>query len=154
MYFLIALLIDQIVKYIVVASNCDITIIPKYFNLIYVQNTGGVYGIFENNNIAFCIVSAIVLMILFMCSKNITKDNKLKKALWQFILAGGVGNLIDRIFRGFVVDFVQMIGFGVFNLADAFIVISATIIIFIELKEIASGNNRKNSKRTKRGEKI
>lgn len=145
MYFLITLLIDQIVKYIVVASNCDFTIIPKYFNLIYVQNTGGVYGIFEDSNIAFCIVSAIVLMILFMYSKNITKDNKLKKVLWQLILAGGVSNLIDRIFRGFVVDFVQMIGFGVFNLADAFIVISAVIIIFIELKEIASGNNRKES---------
>ena len=145
MYFFIALLIDQIVKYIVVASNCDITIIPKYFNLIYVQNTGGVYGIFEDSNIAFCLVSAIVLMILFIYSKNITKDNKLKKALWQLILAGGVSNLIDRIFRGFVVDFVQMIGFGVFNLADAFIVISAVIIIFIELKEIASGNNRKES---------
>ena len=145
MYFFITLLIDQIVKYIVVASNCDITIIQKYFNLIYVQNTGGVYGIFEDSNIAFCIVSAIVLMILFMYSKNITKDNKLKKVLWQLILAGGVSNLIDRIFRGFVVDFVQMIGFGVFNLADAFIVISAVIIIFIELKEIASGNNRKES---------
>ena len=145
MYFFITLLIDQIVKYIVVASNCDITIIPKYFNLIYVQNTGGVYGIFEDNNIAFCIISAIVLMILFIYSKNITKDNKLKRALWQLILAGGVSNLIDRIFRGFVVDFIQMIFFGVFNLADAFIVISAVIIIFIELKEIASGNNRKSS---------
>lgn len=145
MYFFITLLIDQIIKYIVVTSNCDITIIPKYFNLIYVQNTGGVYGIFENNNIAFCIVSAIVLMILFIYSKNITKDNKLKQVLWQLILAGGVSNLIDRIFRGFVVDFVQMIGFGVFNLADACIVISAIIIIFIELKEIASGNNRKSS---------
>lgn len=145
MYFFITLLIDQIVKYIVVASNCDITIIPKYFNLIYVQNTGGVYGVFEDNNFAFCIISAIVLMILFIYSKNITKDNKLKQVLWQLILAGGVSNLIDRIFRGFVVDFVQMIGFGVFNLSDACIVISAVIIIFIELKEIASGNNRKSS---------
>ena len=145
MYFFITLVLDQILKYIVVASNCDITIIPKYFNLIYVQNTGGVYGIFEDNNIAFCIVSAIVLMVLFIYSKNITKDNKLKQVLWQLILAGGVSNLIDRIFRGFVVDFIQMIGFGVFNLADACIVISAAIIIFIELKEIVSGNNRKNS---------
>lgn len=145
MYFFITLLIDQIVKYIVVASNCDITIIPKYFNLIYVQNTGGVYGVFEDNNFAFCIISAIVLMILFIYSKNITKDNKLKQVLWQLILAGGASNLIDRIFRGFVVDFVQMIGFGVFNLSDACIVISAVIIIFIELKEIASGNNRKSS---------
>ena len=145
MYFLITLMLDQIVKYIVVVSNCDITIIPKYFNLIYVQNTGGVYGIFENNNIAFCIISAIVLMILYIYSKNITKDNKLKRVLWQLIIAGGVSNLIDRIFRGFVVDFVQMIGFGIFNFADACIVISAIIIIFIELKEIASGNNRKSS---------
>ena len=145
MYFFITLLIDQIVKHIVVVSNCDITIIPKYFNLIYVQNTGGVYGVFEDNNFAFCIISAIVLMILFIYSKNITKDNKLKQVLWQLILAGGVSNLIDRIFRGFVVDFVQMIGFGVFNLSDACIVISAVIIIFIELKEIASGNNRKSS---------
>ena len=145
MYFFITLLIDQILKYIVISSNCDVTIIPKYFNLIYVQNTGGVYGIFENNNIVFCIISAIVLMILFIYSKNITKDNKLKQVLWQLILAGGASNLIDRIFRGFVVDFVQMIGFGVFNFADACIVISAIIIIFIELKEIASGNNRKES---------
>lgn len=145
MYFFITLLIDQILKYIVISSNCDVTIIPKYFNLIYVQNTGGVYGVFEDNNFAFCIISAIVLMILFIYSKNITKDNKFKQVLWQLILAGGVSNLIDRIFRGFVVDFVQMIGFGVFNFADACIVISAIIIIFIELKEIASGNNRKSS---------
>lgn len=145
MYFFITLILDQILKHIVVVSNCDITIIPKYFNLIYVQNTGGVYGVFEDNNFAFCIISAIVLMILFIYSKNITKDNKLKQVLWQLILAGGVSNLIDRIFRGFVVDFVQMIGFGVFNLSDACIVISAVIIIFIELKEIASGNNRKSS---------
>lgn len=145
MYFLITLIIDQIIKYIVVASNCNVQIIPNIFNLIYVKNTGGVYGIFEDNNFMFSIISGIVLIVLFIYSKNITKDNKLKQALWQLILAGGVSNLIDRLFRGFVVDFVQMIGFGVFNLADASIVVSAIIIIFLELKEIASGKNRKNS---------
>ena len=50
---------------------------------------------------------------------------------------------MDRIFRGFVVDYVQLIFFGVFNLADAFIVISAILLVFIELKEILGGNNRK-----------
>lgn len=145
MYFLITLMIDQIIKYIVVASNCNIPIIPNIFNLIYVKNTGGVYGIFENSNFKFIIISIIILIILFIYSKNITKDNKLKRVLWQLILAGGVSNLIDRIFRGFVVDFVQMIGFGVFNLADACIVISAIMIIFLELKEIKSGSNRESS---------
>jgi signal peptidase II len=145
MYFLITLIIDQIIKYIVVASNCSISIIPNIFNLMYVKNTGGVYGIFQNSNLIFTIISIIVLIILFIYSKNITKDNKLKQVLWQLILAGGASNLIDRIFRGFVVDFVQMLGFGVFNLADACIVISAIIIIFLELKEIRSGSNRKSS---------
>lgn len=145
MYFLITLIIDQIIKYIVVASNCSISIIPNIFNLIYVKNTGGVYGIFQNSNFIFTMISIIVLIILFIYSKNITKDNKTKQVLWQLILAGGVSNLIDRIFRGFVVDFVQMLGFGVFNLADACIVISAIIIIFLELKEIRSGSNRKSS---------
>ena len=145
MYFFITLLIDQIIKYIVVASNCSISIIPNIFNLMYVKNTGGVYGIFQNSNLIFTIISIIVLIILFIYSKNITKDNKLKQVLWQLILAGGASNLIDRIFRGFVVDFVQMLGFGVFNLADACIVISAIIIIFLELKEIRSGSNRKSS---------
>ena len=145
MYFLITLIIDQIIKYIVVASNCSISIIPNIFNLIYVKNTGGVYGIFQNSNFIFTMISIVVLIILFIYSKNITKDNKTKQALWQLILAGGVSNLIDRIFRGFVVDFVQMLGFGVFNLADACIVISAIIIIFLELKEIRSGSNRKSS---------
>ena len=53
MYFLITLMIDQIIKYIVVASNCNIPIIPNIFNLIYVKNTGGLYGIFENSNFKF-----------------------------------------------------------------------------------------------------
>lgn len=145
MYFLIALIIDQIIKYIVVASNCNISIIPNIFNLMYVRNTGGVYGIFQESNLIFTIISIIVLIVLFIYSKNITKDNKLKQALWQLILAGGVSNLIDRVFRGFVVDFIQMICFGVFNIADACIVVSAIIIIFLELKENRSGNNRKSS---------
>lgn len=145
MYFLIALIIDQIIKYIVVASNCNISIIPNIFNLMYVRNSGGVYGIFQESNLIFTIISIIVLIVLFIYSKNITKDNKLKQALWQLILAGGVSNLIDRVFRGFVVDFVQMIGFGVFNIADACIVVSSIIIIFLELKENRSGDNRKSS---------
>ena len=70
----------------------------------------------------------------------------MKKVLWQFIIAGGVGNLIDRIFRGFVVDYVQLKFFGVFNLADAFIVISSVLVIFLEIRELVSGNNREEDK--------
>ncbi len=146
MYFLIAVLLDQIIKYIVVATNCNISLIPKIFNIMYVQNTGGVYGILEGNNLLFICISLVVLTLLFIFSRVVTKDNKVKKVLWQFIIAGGVGNLIDRIFRGFVVDYVQLKFFGVFNLADAFIVISSVLVIFLEIRELVSGNNREEDK--------
>ncbi|MBQ8299997.1 MAG: signal peptidase II [Clostridia bacterium] len=147
MYFLIALLLDQIVKCIVVATNCNISIIPNIFNIMYVQNTGGIYGALEGNNLLFIFISMTVLTLMVICSKFVTNDNKIKKVLWQLIIAGGVGNLIDRIFRGFVVDFVQLIFFGVFNLADVFIVISTVLIIFLELREFVSGNNREDNNR-------
>lgn len=146
MYFFIALILDQIVKYIVVATNCNIAIIPNIFNIMYVQNTGGIYGVLEGNNLLFIFISLIVLTLLMICAKVVTVDNKMKTILWQLIIAGGVGNLIDRIFRGFVVDFVQLKFFGVFNLADAFIVISTILIIFLEVRELISGNNRKENK--------
>lgn len=145
MYFLVAILLDQFLKYIVIMTNCNIPIIPNIFNISYVQNTGGVYGTLEGNNLLFIIVSIVVLSVITILFKKMTEGDKLKSVLWQLILAGGFGNLIDRIFRGFVVDFVQLIFFGVFNLADAFIVISATILIILELKEIVSENNRKSS---------
>ena len=85
MYFLIAVLLDQIIKYIVVATNCNISLIPKIFNIMYVQNTGGVYGILEGNNLLFICISLVVLTLLFIFSRVVTKDNKVKKVLWQFI---------------------------------------------------------------------
>lgn len=148
MYFLIALFLDQILKHIVVRTNCNIDIISNIFNIKYVQNTGGVYGILEGNNALFIGISVLVLFFLFVYYKYTSANNsKTKNILWQLILAGGVGNLLDRIFRGFVVDYVQMIFFGVFNLADAFIVISVVLLIILELREFVSGNNKEESNR-------
>ena len=74
-----------------------------------------------------------------------SKENKTKFILWQFILAGGLSNIIDRIFRGFVIDFIDMKPFGVFNISDVCIVISVILIVFLEVKEILSENNKGRS---------
>lgn len=100
---------------------------------------------FQGNNHVFLIISLIVLMCLFFFTYKGTKENKLKSIIWQFILAGGVSNIIDRLFRGYVVDFIQMKFFGIFNLADVCIVVGAIIIIFLELKEILNESNRSKS---------
>ena len=101
----------------------------------------------ENNNTLFIIVSIIVIAVILsflFCNKN--NNSKTQTYLWQLVLAGGVSNLCDRIFRGFVVDFIQLKFFGVFNLADACIVLGIIAILLIEIKEFfKSGNYKKRS---------
>ena len=146
MLFFLTLLIDQIIKYFVVKSELCVPILDGWFNLIYVKNTGGMYGMLENNNMLFIIVSilviAVILLFLFLNRNN----SKSQMYLWQLVLAGGVSNLCDRIFRGFVVDYIQLKFFGVFNLADACIVLGIIAILLIEIKEfLKSGNYKKRS---------
>ena len=146
MYFFVVLFIDQLIKYFVVSTALNVPIIKNIFNLEYVQNTGGMYGVLQNNNLFFVISSIVILitLVLFVV-KNVDKHSPQFK-VWQFILAGGASNLIDRVFRGAVVDFIQLKFFGVFNLADACIVIGVILICVFELKEfLESGNNKKSS---------
>ncbi len=146
MYFCLVLIADQIVKYFVSSTNLDVSILGDWFNLIYIKNTGGMYGVFENNNFIFIVISMLVMIALSIYVINNKELNATQKIIWQVILAGGTSNLIDRIFRGAVVDFIQMKFFGVFNLSDVCIVIGAVIICIIELKEFfSSGNYKKRS---------
>ena len=123
----------------------------RYLILNMLKIHGGVYGIFQGNNYIYAIVSATLLYMLYFYAKDMIKESKLKSILWQFVFAGGVSNLIDRIFKGYVVDFIQMKFFGIFNVADAFIVISISIIIILEIKEIFNESNRSGSNRKSGG---
>lgn len=145
MYFIILTLLDQLIKFWVVKVNLNFKIINNFFNLIFTKNTGGIYGVLQNNNILFILISAVIIICLILYGYKNLKNDKTKFILWQFILAGGVSNIIDRIFRGYVVDYIQLKLFGVFNLADAYIVISVIIIILLELKESISENRRNKS---------
>ena len=146
MWFLIILVIDQLIKYFVVSTSLNVPLIKNIFNLSYVQNTGGMYGVLQNNNLFFIITSILILTILSIYIFNSVDKHVPQFKVWQFILAGGVSNLLDRIFRGAVVDFIQLKFFGVFNFADACIVIGVILICVFELKEFfESGNNKKGS---------
>lgn len=145
MWFLIVLIIDQLIKYFVVSTKLNVPLIENIFNLMYVKNTGGMYGMLSNNNIFFIVISIVILIILgYYIFKNVDRKTPQFK-IWQIILAGGVSNLIDRIFRGAVVDFIQLKFFGVFNLSDACIVIGVILICVFELKEFLKGGNNKKS---------
>ena len=132
----ISVILDQIVKYLII-SKCTLykknPVIDGFFNITYVQNKGAAWGILNNNIILLVVITVLALGLI--CS-FIFKESNIKKldiVLYGMLLGGIIGNFIDRIFRGYVIDFLDFIIFGydfpVFNIADMLIVISVGIMI-------------------------
>lgn len=126
--------IDQISKSYIAKEvyNSSITIINGILNLTYVENTGGAFGIADNSTIMFVIVNIIVLGLItkFIILKKDEVTTYILIGL-GLILSGGTGNLIDRIFRGYVIDYIDfnpLIKYPVFNIADIFVVIGCVIV--------------------------
>ena len=101
------------------------------------ENRGAAFGIFQNRQWFFILVTLIVLAGLFFLSGRIPRDRKylpLKICLY-LIAAGAVGNLIDRVFRSYVVDFIyfKLIDFPIFNVADIYVTVSAILLVLLML---------------------
>ncbi len=145
----ILLILDQITKAIIISNNLNKTIIPNVLEITNVQNTGGAFGVGQGNTTMFIITNIVVLGLIIRFI-YLQKDFMDKITLYTLfiILAGGFGNLIDRLFRGFVVDFIKIFpstNFPVFNLADIYITLGWIFLAFIfalfTYKEIK--NNKK-----------
>lgn len=128
----ICLLVDQISKFLAHLFLNNVVIIPNFFSLTYVENTGAAWGILDNNRIILVCVSVITLLVISKYLK--TEDNISKLSMTSYgILIGGIfGNLLDRMFRGYVIDFLNFNIFGynfpVFNIADILIVIGVLLM--------------------------
>ena len=133
MIFLCVVVFDQLIKYFVDKFQPSFVALNGFINIKYAKNTGGMYSLFENNNFVFIIVSVFILVSLYFIVFKMKKDNisKVENVFWQFVFAGGVSNLIDRIFRGYVVDFIAMKPFGIFNISDALIVVSVCVLLLL-----------------------
>ena len=135
-------LIDQISKFAAIKYLKDqnpIVIIKDYFELHYVENYGAAFGILQQMRVLFIIITSMVLLFvivyLFKNHQNLTGIAKVSIAL---LLGGAIGNLIDRIRLGYVVDFLRVnlirsYDFPVFNVADMAIVVSTIFIVYVVL---------------------
>lgn len=143
---IIAILIglDQLSKYFALNYLKDMGSIPvvrNMFHLTYVENRGAAFGMFQNNQIIFIIVASIasVFGLYYLHKKNIHIIGKIGVLL---IISGAIGNLIDRVRLGFVVDYFdfRIIWEYVFNVADVFVVVGTVLlciyILFFEDKEM------------------
>ena len=136
-YSLLALFIilaDQISK-ILISNNLtftsEIRLIPGIINIVYLENTGAAFSMFSDHveilgliSVLFCIGFAI-----YIYKKR--PDSLMQKISFALIFSGAAGNAIDRVFRGYVIDFIEtaFMDFPVFNIADIAITIGAVLLI-------------------------
>ena len=125
--------LDQFIKVMVLNHLKPIgimEIIPGFFDFVYVENRGAAFGMLENQKWLFVIVTVLVstaIIYLLFRYKNHTVFSYWASIL---IVAGGVGNLIDRVLRGFVVDYIHFSFFPpVFNFADCCVTIGTIFLI-------------------------
>ncbi len=139
--FMSSIALDQITKSWAVNTLKDgssIKIIGNFLRFTYAENRGAAFSILQNQRWFFIVVTVamlIVLAFIYFRTKNLNKLSKLSIAM---IAGGAIGNFIDRLILGYVVDFIDVrfgnfYNFPIFNIADSFVVCGTTLMIILIL---------------------
>lgn len=130
------LILDQLTKIYVVWGmelSQSIPVIKNVLHITYVQNRGMAFGLFANNRMLFMIPTVVLIAVIVLAIVKLKGKNKVLDTSLGLVLGGGMGNMIDRVARGYVVDFVDFCAFDfwqwVFNVADAAVVVGAFLFI-------------------------
>ena len=137
----IVLILYQLSKYLIENNlyKKSVDIIQNVFSLTYVENYGAAWGTFSDNNWIILILTPILIAFIIFYLCKISK-NKLEYIAGGLIIGGAIGNYMDRILRGYVVDFFDFKIWPVFNIADIGIVTGCIVmIILIALEERKDG---------------
>ena len=149
MLVILLLLIDQGSKGLMEAilTGKSITVIPNFFSLVFVTNTGAAWSIMQGNTLFLIILGIIAIFSLIFVMPTI-KESIWKSISFTMLYAGIIGNLLDRAIFHYVKDFLKFTIFGyeypVFNFADIFIVVGAILLIVAAWKgDIVEKNKRR-----------
>lgn len=141
--------VDQVIKLVVLehlAPVGSITLIEKFLSLTYVENTGAAFGSFSAHTTLLSVFTALVLIVglIYLLSGKVS--SKIAYACLTVIIAGGISNLLDRVFRGFVVDYIEplFVNFAVFNFADILVTCGAGVLIIYLIYDMVKGSDGKN----------
>lgn len=139
---IIALILDQLTKTLVdkfidYASSVNVISFLDFFNIVNIRNTGASFSMFQGRNSLFALmVFLFLLAVSIWLYKNWNKIRKVQRYAFCLVISGGLGNLIDRLLRGAVVDFldfgINSLRWPAFNVADSCIFIAA-VIIFVDI---------------------
>ena len=154
--------IDQLTKALISTSYSigeSHVIIPHLINFSYIRNEGAAWGIFSNNRWIFIVISAILIIILPIILYKFRKLHFLFGFSLSLIIGGAIGNMVDRVFFGSVIDFIEFefINFPIFNFADICVTVGAVLmfiyLIFIDKTLLRSNKSKKDGTQTDAGSK-
>lgn len=138
---IVIIIIDQLTKFLMIGKS--VSFIPGFLEFNYTENTGGAFGVGKGDFILIVSVIIIAVLVVFMMIDRANKSKGQGQFISNYIpcamiLAGSLSNLIDRLFRGLVVDFidVKLFDFPNFNIADIAIVVGVFLLIIMLIKQI------------------
>jgi len=138
----IVLMLDQFIKIIInhnMKLDTEIKVIPNFFSILYVKNTGAAFSILEDNTILLIIISAVFVVLLDRFIKQEKHFSKLSVIALGMIMGGIFGNLIDRIIHHGVIDYLSFTvlkyNFPIFNLADIGITVGVALYLLSMILE-------------------
>ena len=145
----LCVILDQVSKMLAVSNLTDIStypIIEDVLHFTYVENRGAAFGMLADNRWVFMILSVVGIIALFVWQSINRRDIMWNRVALSLIIGGGIGNMIDRVSLGYVVDFIdcRFIDFYVFNVADSFVCVGcAMYVIGVLWQEIKTRKKNK-----------
>lgn len=143
---IIILILDQITKFVIASSmriGDSFEVIPGFLNITSHRNNGAAWGILSGKISFFFIITIIILIVLIVFYIKEAKYNLFMQIALSILFAGALGNFIDRLFHGEVVDFIDTYIFGynfpIFNVADSSLTIGVILIIITLLIDVKKG---------------
>ena len=131
---LAAVIADQVSKWLCVTylkQAGSVSVIPGFLRFTYLENTGAAFGSFTNHRWVFMIFSTVAIVAVTVYLLRFAENNRLLRCSLALIVGGGVGNMIDRIALGYVIDFLDFhaIWQYVFNIADSCVCVGAGLMV-------------------------
>lgn len=137
----LVIILDQITKYLAIGlKNGSIKVVENFMELVYVENRGAAFGILQGKKIILVFFTFFIIAALcYFLYKSQSRLSTISKVSISLIIGGAIGNLIDRIFRYFVIDFISVTfpngyEFPVFNVADIAVVCGTFLLIIAFVK--------------------
>ena len=132
----LVVVVDQVSKQLVWRSfvpGYQTDLIPDILRLTLVKNQGAAFGLFEGGRVFFIVASLIAVFFITYLGFRLPRNERFKRLLLGFILGGAIGNLIDRVYDGAVIDFIEMGVAGhwwpVYNVADIAVTVGAVLLL-------------------------